>query len=99
MLQISQARFSYAANLLPKSADANSDQRTEFRGSSRVLDAREHPDVTAQLSPSSELAEKIERLFLIETVSFDWNCPQYITPRFTAAEFEQMSAQIRVRGA
>ena len=62
--------------------------RLKILGHARVLDAREHPDVAAQLSPSTELADKIERLFLIETVSFDWNCPQYITPRFTAAEWE-----------
>lgn len=27
-----------------------------------------------------------ERLFLIDVVGFDWNCPQHITPRFTEAE-------------
>jgi len=60
--------------------------RLKVLGHARVLDAREHPGLADQLSPASELRGKIERLFLIETVSFDWNCPQYITPRFTAAE-------------
>jgi predicted pyridoxine 5'-phosphate oxidase superfamily flavin-nucleotide-binding protein len=27
-----------------------------------------------------------ERVFLIDVVGFDWNCPQHITPRFTEAE-------------
>lgn len=27
-----------------------------------------------------------ERVFVIDIVGFDWNCPQHITPRFTAAE-------------
>ena len=31
---------------------------------------------------------KTERLFLIEAVSHDWNCPPSITPRFTEAETE-----------
>ena len=41
-----------------------------------------------QLTPTPELRSRIERLFLNEVVSFDWNCPQYITPRFTEAEIE-----------
>ena len=28
---------------------------------------------------------------------FDWNCPQYITPRFTEAEVEQAVAPLKVR--
>lgn len=66
--------------------------RLKILGHARVLNAREHPDIAAQLSPSPELADKIERLFLIETVSFDWNCPQYITPRFTAEEWQSMAS-------
>jgi hypothetical protein len=30
-------------------------------------------------------------------VSFDWNCPQYITPRFTEAEVEQVVAPLKAR--
>jgi hypothetical protein len=30
----------------------------------------------------------VERLFRIRVEAFDWNCPQFITPRFTAAELE-----------
>lgn len=31
----------------------------------------------------------VERMFLIEVVSFDWNCQEYITPRYTVAEVEK----------
>ena len=44
-----------------------------------------------------ELRGKIERLVLIETVSYDWNCPQYITPRFTEAEIEAHIAPLKAR--
>lgn len=37
----------------------------------------------------------VERLFFIEVLSFDWNCPKYITPRFTAAEVEAVAAPLR----
>jgi uncharacterized protein (UPF0305 family) len=39
----------------------------------------------------------VERLFLIDVVSFDWNCPKYITPRYTAAEVEAATAPLRQR--
>src|ERR1700744_1616300 len=31
----------------------------------------------------------IERVILIHVEGFDWNCPQHITPRYTAEELEQ----------
>ena len=31
----------------------------------------------------------VERLVHIDVVAFDWNCPQYITQRYTESEFEQ----------
>ena len=33
-------------------------------------------------------ATRVERGFLITVEAFDWNCSQYITPRFTLAEIE-----------
>jgi hypothetical protein len=64
-------------------------ERLKILGHARVLDAREHPDLVDQLSPAPDLRSRVERLFLIEVVSFDWNCPQYITPRYTEAEIEE----------
>jgi predicted pyridoxine 5'-phosphate oxidase superfamily flavin-nucleotide-binding protein len=72
-------------------------QRLKVLGRARVLDAREHPDLAAQLGPAPELRGKIERLFLIEAVGYDWNCPQYITPRFTAAEVQEIVRPLQAR--
>ena len=72
-------------------------ERLKILGHAKVLDAREHVALADQLAPSPELRSKIERLFLIEVVSFDWNCPQYITPRFTEAEVEQAVAPLKAR--
>ena len=72
-------------------------ERLKILGLARVLDAREHADLADQLSPSPELRGKIERLFLIEVVSYDWNCPQYITLRFSAAEIEAHTAPLKAR--
>jgi hypothetical protein len=39
----------------------------------------------------------VERLFFIEVVSFDWNCQQHITPRYTVEEIEGMVAPLQQR--
>jgi uncharacterized protein len=72
-------------------------ERLKILGHAKVLDARKHPDLADQLTPTPELRSKIERLFLIEVVSFDWNCPQYITPRFTEAEVESQIATLKAQ--
>jgi uncharacterized protein len=71
-------------------------QRTRLKilGHARVEDAREHPDLVAQLA-QPEVHKKVERLFFIEIVSFDWNCPQYITPRYTVEEMKDVMAELQ----
>jgi uncharacterized protein len=39
----------------------------------------------------------VERLFFIEIVSFDWNCPKYITPRYTTEEIRELVAPLKER--
>jgi len=63
-------------------------ERLKILGHARVIDARENTALAEELSPGPEWRARIERLFLIDVVGFDWNCPQYITPRYTEAEFE-----------
>jgi predicted pyridoxine 5'-phosphate oxidase superfamily flavin-nucleotide-binding protein len=70
--------------------------RLKLLGHARVLDAREHPELLDQLA-SEPLRSKVERFFLIQVISYDWNCPQYITPRFTAAEVEKYAAALKDR--
>ena len=72
-------------------------ERLRILGHAKVLDAREQPALADQLTPTPEMRSKIERLFLIEVMSFDWNCPQYITPRFTEAEVETHIAPFKAR--
>ncbi len=67
-------------------------ERLKILGHAKVLDVRGNADLADQLSPSPELRARIERFFLIDVVSFDWNCPQYITPRFTE---EQVRAAVK----
>jgi predicted pyridoxine 5'-phosphate oxidase superfamily flavin-nucleotide-binding protein len=71
-------------------------QRTRLKilGHARVEDAREHPDLVAQLA-QAEVQPKVERLFFIDVVSFDWNCPQYITPRYTVEEMKDVISELQ----
>ena len=62
-------------------------ERLKILGHLEVLDAREHPDLV-QATTTPDLAKLTERLFRIRVVAFDWNCPKYITPRFTADEVQ-----------
>jgi predicted pyridoxine 5'-phosphate oxidase superfamily flavin-nucleotide-binding protein len=60
------------------------------------------------LAAEPELAERLaspgykgrpERAFVLRLEAFDWNCPQHITPRFSAAEIETAIAPLRERVA
>jgi uncharacterized protein len=61
-----------------------------------VRDLAAEPDLAARLALPSYKA-KLERAFLLHLETFDWNCPQHITPRFTIAEIEPAVSSLRTR--
>ena len=61
-------------------------RRLKILGHARVADVREHPELREGLAV--EDGAEVERVVVIDVVSFDWNCPQHITERFTRAEVE-----------
>ena len=73
-------------------------QRTRLKilGHARVEDARAHPELVAKFA-APDVQRIVERIFFIDVVSFDWNCPKYITPRYTAAEVEKAVLPLRQR--
>lgn len=54
-------------------------------------------DVEAGSLLDADYGAKVERVLLIEVEAFDWNCPQHITPRFTAAELAPALRAMRAR--
>jgi predicted pyridoxine 5'-phosphate oxidase superfamily flavin-nucleotide-binding protein len=54
------------------------------------------PDLAARLATPGYRGLP-ERGFTLRLEAFDWNCPQHIAPRFTAAEVEAASAPLRQR--
>ena len=71
-------------------------ERLKILGHARVEDARQHPELVAQFA-EPETRGIVERVFLIDVISFDWNCPKYITPRYTTAEVEAAVASLKHR--
>ena len=73
-------------------------QRTRLKimGHARLEDARKHPELIAQLA-EPEVRDQVERLFFIDVVSFDWNCNQHITPRYTLEDIKGIVSPLQQR--
>ncbi|EDY83001.1 pyridoxamine 5'-phosphate oxidase family protein [Verrucomicrobiia bacterium DG1235] len=41
--------------------------------------------------------DRAERVFLTDVISFDWNCPQYITPRYSHEEIAPLIEGLKKR--
>ena len=70
--------------------------RLKILGHAKIEDAREHPELVTQLA-EPDARRLVERFFVIEVVSYDWNCSQHITPRYTMAEVEAAVAPLKQR--
>ena len=71
-------------------------ERLKILGHASVLDARAHPDLVEAIVPKGS-EKAVGRLVRIHVVGFDWNCPKYITPRFTASEVEAVVGPLKAR--
>ena len=72
-------------------------ERLKILGHAKVMDARNHPDLVVRITPPGGHAANAERIFVIAVLSYDWNCPKFITPRFTAAEDKSAVASLQAR--
>lgn len=64
--------------------------RLKLIGHATIIPAQVDADLAARLAVPGE--GPVERLVTIRLAAMDWNCPKYITPRFSEAEIEQMLA-------
>ena len=76
--------------------DYKNRERLKILGHARIEDARAHPELTEQVADLS-MRSSVERLVFIDVVSFDWNCPKYITPRYPEEEVEEVVGPLRRR--
>ena len=66
--------------------------RLKLLGRARIIDAAQAPELARQLQ-LPDYPARVERVVLIAVEAFDWNCPQHITPRYTAEEIEGREPQ------
>ena len=59
-------------------------------------DLKAEPDLAGRLALPGYKA-KPERAFVLHLETFDWNCQQHITPRFTTAEIENAISPLQSR--
>ena len=76
--------------------DYKNRERLKILGHARVEDARVQSELVAELA-DSKMQSSVERLVFIDVVSFDWNCPTYITPRYSIGEVEELAEPLRKR--
>jgi len=72
--------------------DYQQQRRLKLWGRARLIDETTEPALIAQLEPVNSRAP-VERGVVITIEAFDWNCPKYITPRFTLEQVQQMMAE------
>jgi hypothetical protein len=71
-------------------------QRLKIIGTARVIDLRtDAPDDLRERLSTPGQTGKVERLITVDVHSYDWNCPQHITPRYTEAELADALAPVR----
>lgn len=61
--------------------------RLKLIGHLAMHEAAERPDLATAVAPGLYRG-RVEWVAVLRVAGFDWNCPQHITPRFTAAEIE-----------
>ena len=66
-------------------------RRLKVLGTAEILDVTAtapHVTTLAQQLAATGTGGRVERVVLLHVHAYDWNCPQHITPRFTAAELD-----------
>ena len=73
--------------------DYANQRRLKILGRARTVEANDDPQLAESLSVPGYKG-RVERAFVIDVEAYDWNCPQHITPRFTEAQIETMTAPL-----
>lgn len=68
-------------------------RRLKIWGHARFVDENQESELIVQLETPSYKA-RVERGIVIHVDAFDWNCPKYITPRYTKEQVRSVIASI-----
>lgn len=72
-------------------------RRLKLIGKARAITASDDPGLVEEAS--HPMVREAGAAILIDVVGFDWNCPQYIEPRFTRAEIDGEIGPVLVENA
>ena len=86
---ISAANIAGDARVALILVDYPAQRRLKIIGRAQRIALADDPGPVLELTPDAYGATP-EGAVLIDVAAFDWNCPQHITPRWTAEEFMQM---------
>lgn len=64
-------------------------RRLKLLGHAKRVRIKDAPQLAAPYA-GTRLEKRVEGALLIKVAALDWNCPQFITPRFTVEEIEQI---------
>jgi len=84
---ISHGNVGHNDRVSPFAMDYPRKARMKLQGHAAFKDAASNPELAARLAVDGQ--GRVERLVTIRLAAFDWNCPQFITPRFDAGEIAQ----------
>ena len=62
--------------------------RLKIYATAEILDVEDNPDLFAEILPAG-YQNSTERVVLLHVLAYDWNCPKYIVPRYTAEEINE----------
>ena len=77
--------------------DYASRRRLKLLGRLRFEPADSVPPTLLAAVARPDYRARIEHVATIDVEAFDWNCPQHITPRFTAEQIEAVTRPLRAR--
>ena len=70
--------------------------RLKILGTAHLIDQSSDPE-KLKLLTSENYKAKVERGFIIQVEALDWNCPQHISPRWTAEEIHTGLLPLRTK--
>ena len=79
---------------MPPRGVADHPHRTRLKIYARatVVALEDQPELFSELDPA-DYPHRPERMIVLEVDSYDWNCPQHITPRYTVEEIASALAE------
>ncbi|GAB2591085.1 pyridoxamine 5'-phosphate oxidase family protein [Spirosoma areae] len=66
--------------------------RLKIYAEASIIELTDQPDLFNLLDPA-DYPHRPERMMVLTVKSYDWNCPQHITPRYTAEEIAGAMAE------